>query len=58
MLRIYKLPNGKTYQFEEGTQPEGAILVEISAPQVMTPETVPAPKKPRTTRKRTAAPKE
>ena len=54
MLRIYKLPNGKTYQFEEGTQPEGAILVEIATPQVMTPETVPAPKKPRkrTTRKK------
>lgn len=57
MLRIYKLPNGKTYQFEEGTQPEGAILVEIAAPQVMTPETTPT-KKPRTTRRRTAAPKE
>lgn len=56
MLRIYKLPNGKTYQFEEGTQPDGAILVEIAAPQVMTPETT--PKKPRATRKRTAAPKE
>ena len=55
MLRIYKLPNGKTYQFEEGTQPEGAILVEIAAPQVMTPETVPATKKPRkrTPRKKT-----
>lgn len=53
MMRIYKLPNGKTYQFEEGTQPEGAILVEISAPQVMTPETVPAkrPARRRSTKK-------
>lgn len=55
MLRIYKLPNGKTYQFEEGTQPEGAILVEIAAPQAITPETTPVPKTPRkrTTRKKT-----
>ena len=50
MLRIYKLPSGKTYQFEEGEQPKDAILVEMAAPAVITPETTP---KPKTTRKRT-----
>ena len=49
MLRIYKLPNGRTYQFQEGEQPEGAILVELAPQEVMTPETLP---KPKTTRKR------
>ena len=57
MLRVYRLPNGRTYQFEEGHQPAGAILVEVAPVEVMTPETTPT-KKPRTTRKRTAAPKE
>lgn len=28
MLRIYKMPNGKTYQFEETKAPDGAVLVE------------------------------
>ena len=53
MLRVYKLPNGRTYQYEEGHHPDGAILVEISAPQVMTPETVPAkrPARRRSTKK-------
>lgn len=57
MLRIYKLPDGRTYRFEEGDQPADAILVEVTPVEVMTPETTPT-KKPRTTRKRTAAPKE
>lgn len=38
MLRIYKLPNGRTYQFEEGEQPADAVLVERSAEQPETPE--------------------
>lgn len=38
MLRIYKLPNGRTYQFEEGEQPAGAVLVERAAEQPQTPE--------------------
>lgn len=38
MLRIYKLPNGRTYQFEEGEQPEDAVLVERSVEQPETPE--------------------
>lgn len=54
MLRVYKLPNGRTYQYEEGEQPEGAILVEVAPAAVVTPETTP---KPRAPRKRTAAPK-
>lgn len=28
MLCIYKAPNGFTYQYEEGTQPEGYVLVD------------------------------
>ena len=39
MLRIYKLPNGRTYKFEEGDQPADAVLVERSAEQPETPET-------------------
>ena len=38
MLRVYKMPNGRTYQFEEGTQPADAILVERSNEQPETPE--------------------
>lgn len=28
MLKIYKLPNGRTYQFEEGQAPAGAVPIE------------------------------
>lgn len=38
MLRVYKLPNGKTYQFNEGEQPADAVLVERAAEQPETPE--------------------
>lgn len=38
MLRVYKMPNGRTYQFEEGKQPECAVLIERSAEQSETPE--------------------
>lgn len=38
MLRVYKMPNGRTYQFEEGFQPSDAVLVERSAEQPETPE--------------------
>ena len=38
MLRVYKLPNCRTYQYEEGDQPEDAVLVERSAEQPETPE--------------------
>ena len=38
MLRVYKLPDGRTYQFEEGDQPADAVLVERSAEQSETPE--------------------
>lgn len=30
MLRIYRAPNGRTYQFEEGEQPEDHVLVDES----------------------------
>ncbi|MBR3158446.1 MAG: hypothetical protein IKF14_05000 [Atopobiaceae bacterium] len=38
MLRIYKMPNGRTYQFNDGEQPADAILVERLAEQPETPE--------------------
>lgn len=38
MLRIYKMPNGRTYQYEEGDQPADAVLVERAADQPETPE--------------------
>ena len=38
MLRIYRMPNGRTYQYEEGEQPECAVLVEKSPEQPETPE--------------------
>lgn len=38
MLRVYKLPNGRTYQFADGEQPADAVLVERSAEQPDTPE--------------------
>ena len=31
MLRIYAAPNGRTYQYEEGEQPEGYVLAEAKA---------------------------
>lgn len=36
MLRTYKF-NGKLWRFEEGEQPEGAVVVEM-APKGQTPE--------------------
>ena len=39
MLRIYKMPDGRTYRFEEGDQPADAVLVERAAEQPETPET-------------------
>lgn len=38
MLRVYKLGNGKTYRYEEGEQPEGAVLVERASEKPETPE--------------------
>ena len=28
MLRIYRSPEGHTFQYEEGTQPEGYVLAD------------------------------
>lgn len=28
MLRNYRAPNGRTYQYDEGTQPDGYVEVE------------------------------
>jgi len=38
MLRIYKMPNGRTYRYEEGDQPDDAVLVERAVEQPETPE--------------------
>lgn len=38
MLRIYKMPDGRTYRYEEGDQPADAVLVERSNEQPETPE--------------------
>ena len=38
MLRIYKMPDGRTYRWEEGDQPADAVLVERSMEQPETPE--------------------
>ena len=38
MLRIYKMPDGRTYRWEEGDQPADAVLVEKSAEKPETPE--------------------
>lgn len=53
MLRIYKLSNGRTYQFEEGEQPSDAVLVERIAEEPETPEKRASRA---ATRKRTAKP--
>ena len=42
MLRIYRAPDGRTYQYEEGTQPEG---YELDAPKPDTAKPKPAPKR-------------
>jgi hypothetical protein len=38
MLRVYKMPDGRTYRYEEGDQPDCAVLVEKAAEQPETPE--------------------
>lgn len=49
MLRIYRAPSGRTYQFEEGEQPAGYVLVTPEKPKA-------APKRRTTANKsRTAA---
>jgi len=38
MLRIYMMPDGRTYRYEEGDQPADAVLVEKAAEAPETPE--------------------
>ena len=33
MLKIYRMPNGRTYQFDEKDVPAGAVLIEPEAPK-------------------------
>lgn len=37
MLRIYMMPNGHSYQYEEGQEPEGAVLVEAKEEKAAEP---------------------
>ena len=48
-LRIYRSPDGYTFQFEEGTQPAGYVLAVTDRPKA-------APKR-RTTANKAAQPK-
>lgn len=41
MLKVYRMPNGRKYQYEDGKVPEGAVLV--SAPEVVA-KVAPKPK--------------
>ena len=50
MLRIYRAPNGHTYQYEEGEQPEDHVLVEPPAPE---PKKAPVKKRTTANKKRT-----
>lgn len=51
MLRIYSAPDGRTYQYEEGLQPDGFALVDVPKPE---PKATPkaAPKRRATANKR------
>ena len=33
MLRIYKAPDGRTYQYEEGEQPQGFEPLDVPKPK-------------------------
>lgn len=37
MLLIYKAPDGRKYQYEEGAQPEGYVLAEVQAKGAVVP---------------------
>lgn len=49
MLRIYRSPEGFTFQYEEGEQPQGYVLVTNEKPN-------PAPRKRRTTANKAVKP--
>lgn len=42
MLKVYKMPNGRKYRFDDGDVPEGAVLV---SPKPEKPKKKAAPKK-------------
>lgn len=52
-LRIYAAPNGSTFQYQEGEQPEGYVLAESQPKGEDEPK--PAPKRRATANKRRAA---
>lgn len=49
-LRIYEAPNGSTFQYEEGEQPEGYRLAAVQPKGAEPPK--PAPKRRRAANKR------
>ena len=52
-LRIYAAPNGSTFQYEEGEQPEGFTLADVQSVETAKPKAAP---KRRTTRNKAAKP--
>ena len=54
MLRIYRAPDGRTYQYEEGTQPDGFVLDEPTEQPKAEPKKA-APKRRATSNKRRTA---
>ena len=39
MLRVYRSPGGLTYQYEEGTQPDGYVLADHQPVEPARPKT-------------------
>ena len=44
MLKVYKMPNGRKYQYEDGKVPEGAVLVGPMDPEPIEVKVAPKPK--------------
>lgn len=55
-LLIYTAPNGSTYQFPEGEQPEGYTLAEVQFAGTVPPKPTTARKRRTTANKRAAEP--
>lgn len=44
MLKMYQMPNGHIYQYEEGEQPEGAVVFEPKKKMVESSDKAVTPK--------------
>ena len=53
-LRIYAAPNGSTFQYEEGEQPDGFTLADVQSVETAKPKAT--PRKRRTTTNKAAKP--